>query len=189
MNGSNTLGGVVDRLDAYSARLLLPLTVGGLLLGLAFSFAGDEAAATLCWTIPPLLVGTWLAISIVRDLLKGQAGVDLIAVLAIVGALLLGEALAAAVIGVMLATGEWLELVRRGGDRAGGETSQPGPVPTRAVAMSHPHGPRVARPGRRATGPRDPHRPALDIDLEALRRWVVQAKIDRGQRARTTSEA
>ncbi len=103
------MGGVLDRLDAFTARLLLPLTLGGLLLGLAFSFAGDEAAATWCWTIPSLMVGAWLAISIIRDLIHREAGVDLIAVLAIVGALLLGEALAAAVIGVMLATGEWLE--------------------------------------------------------------------------------
>ena len=103
------MGGALARLDAYAARLLLPLTLGGLLLGLAFSVAGDEAAATWSWTIPSLLVGTWLAISIIRDLLHGEAGVDLIAVLAIAGALLLGEALAAAVIGVMLATGEWLE--------------------------------------------------------------------------------
>ncbi len=100
---------VIDRFDAITTRSLLPLTLGGLLLGLAFSAAGNEAAAMWCWTIPSLLVGIWLTISIVRDLLQGEAGVDLIAVLAIMGALLLGEALAAAVIGVMLTTGEWLE--------------------------------------------------------------------------------
>jgi heavy metal translocating P-type ATPase len=101
--------GTLQRLDAITARLLLPLTLGGLLIGLAFSLAGNEPAATWCWTIPSLLVGIWLTISIIRDLLQGEAGVDLIAVLAIGGALLLGEALAAAVIGVMLATGESLE--------------------------------------------------------------------------------
>ena len=68
-----------------------------------------RSSRTWCWAIPSLLVGIWLTISIIRDLLRGEAGVDLIAVLAILGALLLGEALAAAVIGVMLATGEWLE--------------------------------------------------------------------------------
>lgn len=101
--------GALDRLDTLATRLLLPLTLGGLLLGLAFSVAGNEAAATWCWAIPSLLVGVWLTISIIRDLLHGEAGVDLIAVLAIMGALLLGEALAASVIGVMLASGEWLE--------------------------------------------------------------------------------
>ena len=47
--------------------------------------------------------------SIIADLLQHEAGVDIIAVLAIGGALLLGESLAAAVIAVMLATGDWLE--------------------------------------------------------------------------------
>ena len=98
-----SLRAAIDRFDAITTRLLPPLTLGGLLLGLAFSLAGNEVVATWCWAIPSLLVGTWLTISIIRDLLRGEAGVDLIAVLAIVGALLLGEALAAAVIGVMLA--------------------------------------------------------------------------------------
>jgi len=75
---------------------LLPLTIGGLILGLAAWWAGNETAATWCWAIPSIVVGIWLAASIIRDLLHGEAGVDLIAVLAIVGALLLGEALAAA---------------------------------------------------------------------------------------------
>ena len=60
----------LDRLDAITARLLLPLTLGGLLIGLAFSWAGNEAAATWCWAIPSLLVGVWLTISIIRDLLQ-----------------------------------------------------------------------------------------------------------------------
>ena len=99
----------LERLDALITRLLLPLTLVGLVLGLLLSWSGNETAATWCWALPSVIVGAWLAASILRDLLHKEAGVDLIAVLAIVGALLLGEALAAAVIGVMLATGEWLE--------------------------------------------------------------------------------
>ena len=38
--------GALGRLDAIAARLLLPLTLGGLLIGLAFSWAGKESAAT-----------------------------------------------------------------------------------------------------------------------------------------------
>ena len=55
-----------------------------------------------------------LAWAIVRDLAHGEIGVDLIAILAIVGALLLGEPFAAGVIGVMLATGEALERYAQG---------------------------------------------------------------------------
>jgi cation transport ATPase len=44
----------------------------------------------------------------VQSLLRRSAGVDIIAVLAIVGALVLGEYLAGAVIGLMIATGRAL---------------------------------------------------------------------------------
>jgi heavy metal translocating P-type ATPase len=96
-------------LDRLVERALLPLTLGGLLAGLVAAGAGNDAAAAWLWTAPSLVVGAWLAAHIARDLVDRRAGVDVIAVLAIGGALLLGEALAAAVIGVMLATGQALE--------------------------------------------------------------------------------
>ena len=96
-------------LGSLAERLLLPLTAGGLVLGLVATVAGLEGLAWWAWTVPAAIVGIWLAASIVADLLAREAGVDVIAVLAIVGALLFGESLAAAVIAVMLATGQWLE--------------------------------------------------------------------------------
>ncbi len=104
----------LDRVGALAERLLLPLTVGGLVLGLALTAAGRDDTAFWAWSLPAAIVGAWLTLSIVRDLLRREAGVDVIAVLAIGGALLLGEALAAAVIGVMLATGHWLERYAEG---------------------------------------------------------------------------
>jgi heavy metal translocating P-type ATPase len=100
---------LVAGFGALAERLLLPLTLGGLLLGIALAVAGHEPLAAAAWTVPAVIVGVWLAGSIVRDLLRHEAGVDIIAVLAISGAVLFGESLAAAVIGVMLATGDWLE--------------------------------------------------------------------------------
>ena len=96
-------------LGSLAERLLLPLTAGGLVLGLVATVVGLEGLAWWAWTVPAAIVGIWLAASIVADLLAREAGVDVIAVLAIVGALLFGESLAAAVIAVMLATGQWLE--------------------------------------------------------------------------------
>jgi heavy metal translocating P-type ATPase len=93
---------------------LLPLTVGGLVLGLLAAWAGRDDLATWAWTIPSVVVGVRLAYSIVRDLLAREAGVDVIAILAIGGALALGETFAAAVISVMLATGEALETYAEG---------------------------------------------------------------------------
>ena len=88
---------------------MLPFTAGGLVLGVVATIAGNDALAWWAWTIPALLVAVWLAASIVADLIRHKAGVDIIAVLAIGGALLLDESLTAAVIAVMLATGNWLE--------------------------------------------------------------------------------
>lgn len=88
---------------------LLILTIVGLVGGLLFTWMGEDELATWAWAIPTVIVGVRLVWSIVRDLLAGQAGVDVIAVLAIGGALALGETFAAAIIAVMLATGEALE--------------------------------------------------------------------------------
>ncbi len=93
---------------------LLPLTIAGLVLGLLATWGGREDLATLAWAIPSLVVGVRLAINIARDLLAREAGVDVIAILAIGGALALGETFAAAVIAVMLATGEALETYAEG---------------------------------------------------------------------------
>jgi heavy metal translocating P-type ATPase len=96
------------------AQILLPLTLASLVLGLVLSWSGADAAAFWVWTIPAALVGARLALSIARDLLAREAGVDVIALLAIGGAIALGEALAASVIALMLATGEALESFAEG---------------------------------------------------------------------------
>ena len=95
-------------------RALLPMTVIGLVAGLVLTWAGNSEAADLAWTIPSVIVAIRLTWGILRDLVHGELGVDLIAILAIVGALLLHEPFAAAVIGVMLATGEALERYAQG---------------------------------------------------------------------------
>lgn len=122
------------RLGAVTERLLLPLTIGGLVLGIALAVAGRHDVAAVAWSVPSVIVGAWLAASILRDLLHREAGVDVIAVLAIGGALLFGEWLTAAVIGVMLATGDWLERFAEG--RAHRELSA---LVSRAPRIVHRH--------------------------------------------------
>ncbi len=100
---------ILDSFDAAARRVMLPATVIGLIAGIAATLAGSDGVAWWCWTVPAAIVGLWLLVSIIRDLFRGEAGVDVIAVLAIAGALLFGESLAAAVIAVMLATGDALE--------------------------------------------------------------------------------
>ncbi len=96
--------------------------------------AGRDDLATIAWTVPAVVVGIWLAASIVADLLKGEAGVDVIAILAIGGALAFHEALTAAVIAVMLATGDALERYAEG--RAHRELSA---LVSRAPRIVHRH--------------------------------------------------
>lgn len=103
-------------------RLLLPVVpAAGLLL--AFLFPWPEAPpgwtardALLAGTLPVLAVLVW---DLLAGLLRGRLGLDLIAALAIGGALLMGEWLAAAVVALMYAGGGCLEAWA--GRRARGE--------------------------------------------------------------------
>jgi heavy metal translocating P-type ATPase len=88
------------------ARLLPPI---GLLTGLAAGAVGRSGLAGVSWTLATLAGLAPLTVSIVRDLRRGRAGVDVVALLAMAGALILGEVLAGAVIAVMLASGRALE--------------------------------------------------------------------------------
>ena len=100
---------LLGRLNSLVERVILPVSIAGLVLGLGAAAFGRHDLANLAWSIPAIIIGIWLTAAIIRDLFAREAGVDVIAVLAIVGALAFGETLAAAVIGVMLATGDALE--------------------------------------------------------------------------------
>ena len=105
---------VLASLGALTERILLPLSIGGLVLGAGLWLAGRDDLAAIAWTIPSIVVALWLAASIIADLLAGEAGVDIIAILAIGGALAFREPLTAVVIAVMLATGDALERYAEG---------------------------------------------------------------------------
>jgi heavy metal translocating P-type ATPase len=87
--------------------LILALTgVGG---GVALWSASAGEAAHLVWTAATVVAFMPLAVRVITSLLRREPGVDIIALLAMAGALLLGEALAGAVVGLMLASGQVLE--------------------------------------------------------------------------------
>jgi heavy metal translocating P-type ATPase len=83
---------------------LVALGAGGALWGL-----GLVGSASAAWAAGTLLALVPLSASIVRDLLARRVGVDVIALLAMVGSLALGEYLAGIVIAIMLSGGEVLE--------------------------------------------------------------------------------
>jgi heavy metal translocating P-type ATPase len=92
------------RHNALLAWVILGLFFGGVLHGL-----GTPDRAAWCWAAAALPVATHVAIGVVRSLLGGRLGVDLIALAAILGALALGEPLTGAVVALMVASGEALE--------------------------------------------------------------------------------
>lgn len=92
-----------------SATLFLMACVLGLGSGGAAWIAGRHPLADALWAGTAGLVLVPITTTLVRSLLRRSAGVDIIAILAIIGALILGEYLAGAVIGLMLATGRALE--------------------------------------------------------------------------------
>lgn len=83
---------------------LLGLAAGGMLY-----IAQYAGAARWIWAATTAAVLIATLISVIRGLLRRELGVDLIAVLAMVGSLVLGEYLAGAIIAVMLTGGAALE--------------------------------------------------------------------------------
>lgn len=95
-----------------SERLNAPYLVvvsAALVAGIAASVADANQTADIAWAFATAVGLVLISFSVVHGLLKRKAGVDIIAIVAIVGALALGEYLAGAVISVMLATGRTLE--------------------------------------------------------------------------------
>ena len=83
--------------------------IAGLSGGVVLWAVGFPAAADGVWAATSLLALVPVVVSMVRDLIRRSGGIDVIAVMAIIGAVVLGEYLAGAVIGLMLATGRALE--------------------------------------------------------------------------------
>ena len=86
------------------AGVALTLAGGG-----AAYVAGDHAVARLVWAVGVTVVLVPLCVDVGRSLLRGDLGVDAVALLAMAGALAVGQFLAAAVIALMLSGGNALE--------------------------------------------------------------------------------
>ncbi len=103
-------------------RLLLLLVVFTLLAaGTGLWFLSFREAASIAWILAALPVAALVARDTWRALRGGAAGVDIIALLAIAGAILLDETFTAALVGLMVAGGGALEEYAQG--RARGEIS------------------------------------------------------------------
>ncbi len=107
---SAIIGAVSKRFTAESRPLLLAaVTLALIVAGGALHLLGEPTAGDAVWaaTVAVMLVPlTW---SIARTLARGRVGVDAIALVAMAGALAIGEYLAGAVIALMLSGGNALE--------------------------------------------------------------------------------
>jgi heavy metal translocating P-type ATPase len=96
-------------MSAVPARALATFARAGIAAGGLRALLGAGEAATVVWGTVVALALAALSVSVVRELRRGRVGVDVIALLAMAGALALGEELAGAVIALMLAGGNALE--------------------------------------------------------------------------------
>jgi heavy metal translocating P-type ATPase len=85
------------------------LALAGLAAGGILHVGSVDEAARWVWGATTAIVLIATIVSVLRGLLRGELGIDLIAVLAMSGALALGEYLAGAIIAVMLTGGAALE--------------------------------------------------------------------------------
>ncbi|WP_439821343.1 heavy metal translocating P-type ATPase [Pseudomonas sp. HLG18] len=93
--------------------ILLLLTTLALLAGVVAHRAQENDWASYCWAAGSLTMALVLLVEIAGRLARREAGVDLIALLSISAALFFEQALVAAVIALMLATGRTLEFFTR----------------------------------------------------------------------------
>ena len=96
-------------LGRRTALLLLVATASGLAAGGLARLAGAGAVADAAWLATAALGLGYALWSMADSILRGRLGVDVIALLALGGAVAVGELLAAAVISVMLTSGRFLE--------------------------------------------------------------------------------
>ncbi|KAB2939597.1 MAG: heavy metal translocating P-type ATPase [Hyphomicrobium sp.] len=95
--------------ERFARRALILVALLGLALGGFADLVGYRATAAWIWTAATVPVVIALAVSIVRDLAAGRMGVDPIALLAMGGALILDQSLAAIVVAIMYTGGTVLE--------------------------------------------------------------------------------
>jgi heavy metal translocating P-type ATPase len=126
--------GHASRARRRGSFVALALVLGGLGAGAAAWLAGEATLAELLWGATTAVALAPLLWGVLRDLRSGRFGVDVIALLSMGGALLLGQHLAGAVVALMLSGGQVLEAFAAG--RARRELAA---LVSRAPRLAHRH--------------------------------------------------
>ena len=94
----------------HRARILASVAALSILVGGVLYLSGERAAASDVWFAAVALLATELAFEVIRTVIVDHhMGVDTIALVAMVGALALGEEFAGVIIGLMFSGGQTLE--------------------------------------------------------------------------------
>ena len=88
---------------------VVALTVAIGVVGIVLALAGQGWLVAWIFSIYALGVAAWQAVGMVRDILRGHWGLDILAVTAIVATVAVGEYVAALIVVLMLTGGEALE--------------------------------------------------------------------------------
>nr|WP_245443943.1 heavy metal translocating P-type ATPase [Microvirga sp. KLBC 81] len=102
-------GASLQRLHGVVRPVLVIVPTLGLLAGFAARLAGTGQWSGTIWAVATIPVLGALLIEIVASLRRGDVGLDIVAALSMTGALVFGEHLAAVVVALMYAGGQYLE--------------------------------------------------------------------------------
>ena len=91
------------------AGFFFPAVTAVTLAGLTVRLFGASGPADALWAVTTVAVLGSMLVEVIGKLCRGRVGVDVVALLALIGSLALGEFLAGAIIGVMVASGGALE--------------------------------------------------------------------------------
>jgi heavy metal translocating P-type ATPase len=97
------------RIEFELRPVLVAIPAAGLAAGLVLSALGRDALAAGIWAVTTLPVLLALAVEIVASLRRGDFGLDIVAALSMTAAIVFGEMLAANVVALMYAGGQYLE--------------------------------------------------------------------------------
>lgn len=88
---------------------VVALTIAIGVIGIILAVSGAGAAVPWVFSVYALAIAAWQAVGMVRDILRGHWGLDILALTAIVATVLVGEYVAALLVVLMLSGGEALE--------------------------------------------------------------------------------
>jgi len=103
------MDGLRDFAHRQGTRVLAVVSFAGILAGGILALSGNPAAGDTVWGATIVVMLVPLSWSVARALLRGDVGVDVIALMAMVAALAAGEELAGAIVALMLSGGNALE--------------------------------------------------------------------------------